>query len=102
MPIVRFEESAQGPGTAADAPEGGRLVDVCDDARAPVAFSCRSATCATCRVAVIEGADLLDPPNADERELLDLLGAPRSHRLACQAVVRPGAGRLVLRWIEGG
>ncbi len=96
MPTITFLPSAAGPALTVTAE--GRLLDACDDAHAPVAFSCRSANCATCRVEVLAGADLLDPPADDERQLLARLGDP-GLRLACQAVIRPGAGVLRLRWV---
>lgn len=68
------------------------LVDIADEVLAPIPFSCRSATCATCQVEVTEGAELLRPPDDDERELLELLNSPTTVRLACQAVVCPGNG----------
>lgn len=74
------------------------MIDACDAARSPVQFSCRSASCATCRVEVLAGAELLDPPGEDELEVLELLGVKGSHRLACQAVIRPGEGLVTLRW----
>jgi ferredoxin len=75
-----------------------RLLDICDESHAPVAFSCRGATCATCRVAVLEGEALLEPPEEAERVLLASVGAPPETRLACQAVVRAGPGVVRLRW----
>jgi ferredoxin len=97
MPLVVFE-SVTGAAVEAHAVEGGRLVDVCDDVRAAVPFSCRSASCGTCRIDVLEGADLLEPPHSDELEVLQVFGDdPTRRRLACQARVRPGAGRLRVR-----
>jgi ferredoxin len=79
----------------------GPLVDICDDAHAPVEFSCRGATCGTCRVEVLEGEDLLEPAGEHEALLLSELG--RGHggicRLACQAVVAEGARLIRLRWV---
>jgi ferredoxin len=77
-----------------EAPEGGPLVDICDAHYAPIPFSCRSATCATCHIQVLEGADLLEPPEGEEAELLRVLPAPPGSRLACQAVVRAASGVL--------
>jgi ferredoxin len=74
------------------------LLDVCDEAGAPVAFSCRDGNCATCRVEVLAGIELLDPARAEEREVLDRLGAASNQRLACRAVVRRGEGLLRIRW----
>jgi ferredoxin len=98
VPVVVFESPHGMPAVEVDAPDGGRFVDLCDDHGAPVPFSCRSASCGTCRIDVIEGIDLLEPPAEDELELLDLFGDdPSQRRLACQACVRGGAGRLRVR-----
>src|SRR5579859_4210524 len=91
-------ESARWPAVTVDAAAGERLVDVCDEAHAPVPFSCRSASCGTCRIEVLEGADLLEPPRDDELEILDLFGDdPRRWRLACQARLCAGAGCVRVR-----
>jgi ferredoxin len=104
MPDVVFT-SEEGEPLSASAPLGGSLGDLCDDVGAPVAFSCRSATCGTCLVVVLEGGDLLSPPERDEAEILALFAEPSSpfaQRLACQAKMRPGPGRLVLRSVNYG
>jgi ferredoxin len=98
VPVVIFESPGGLSAVEVDAPEGGRLVDLCDDEGAPVPFSCRSASCGTCRIDLLEGGDLLEPPSDEELELLDIFGDdPRRCRLACQASVRAGAGRLRVR-----
>jgi ferredoxin len=95
--LVVFESLHESP-VEVDAPAGDRLVDLCDEHRAPVPFSCRSASCGTCRVEIAEGGDLLDPPDDDEVDLLHILGDdPARHRLACQVRVRAAAGRIVVR-----
>jgi len=94
VPSVAFQRPG---GTVAevDVPGGARLLDLCDALQAPVPFSCRSASCGTCRIEILEGADLLEPPREDELEVLAVFGDdPGRRRLACQARVRPGAGRL--------
>jgi 2Fe-2S ferredoxin len=98
MARVVFESSAAAPGVEADAPEGARLVDLCDEGGAPVPFSCRSASCGTCRIDVLEGADLLDAPRDEELDILDIFGdEPGRRRLACQARVGAGAGCVRVR-----
>lgn len=98
MPVVVFESPEGLPAVEVDAPEGGRLVDLCDEGGAAVPFSCRSASCGTCRIDLLEGAELLEPPDDDELELLELFGDdPSRCRLACQARLRAGAGRLRVR-----
>ncbi len=97
MPTIVFLEGALGRSKRVEAPSGGELLDICDEHLAPVPFSCRSASCATCQIEIVEGIELLDPADADEQELLDLLGGPRNHRLACQTRVRPGDGVVQLK-----
>lgn len=97
MPVVVFE-SRGGPALVVSSPRGGRVLDLCDEYDAPVPFSCRSATCGTCRVHVLEGGTLFEPPAREEVELLRLMGDdPGRHRLACQARLRPGEGRVRIR-----
>lgn len=98
MPTVTF---AGGPSRAkiiaiVTGPE--RLLDVCDEASVPVPFSCRDGNCATCRVEVTAGIDLLEPAGAGEREVLERLSAPANQRLACQTVVGAGEGIVRIRW----
>jgi 2Fe-2S ferredoxin len=97
MPTLLFEGNLFGPDCRVEVPEGGRLVDVCDRVQAPVPFSCRAATCGTCRIEVVEGAELLEPREGPEAELLALLGDPPSYRLACQAKLTRAEGLVHLR-----
>jgi 2Fe-2S ferredoxin len=97
MPTLVFEGNLFGPDRLVEVGEAERLVDVCDRVLAPVPFSCRSATCGTCRVEVVEGADLLEPREAAEAELHRLLGDPPSYRLACQAKIKGQDGVIRLR-----
>jgi len=97
MPIVIFE-SPGSPVLEVAAPAGARLLDLCDEKSAAIPFSCRSASCGTCRVDVLEGAELLDPPADEELDVLDLFGDdPTRCRLACQVRLGAGDGRLRVR-----
>jgi len=97
MPLVVFETPAAPP-LGVSAPDGGRLVDVCDERSACIPFSCRSASCGTCRIDVLEGAELLDPPRDDEIDVLEIFGDdPSRRRLACQVRFRGGQGLLRVR-----
>jgi len=102
VPSIEFMVNSIGRAKRVDAPEGGELVDICDEYLAPIPFSCRSASCGTCHVEVMEGAEFLDPPGSAEAELLALLGGGPAHRLACQARVRSGPGIIRLRAVLGG
>jgi ferredoxin len=85
-------------GPAVRVVSAGPLVDVCDEAHAPIELSCRAANCGICRVDVLAGAELMEPAGADERAVLERFAAAPGQRLACQAVVRAGPGLLRLRW----
>jgi ferredoxin len=99
MVRVVFEATESGVASVeVDAAGGAQLVDLCDEGNAPVPFSCRSASCGTCRIDVLEGVELLEPPRDEELEVLDIFGDdPSRRRLACQARVRPGSGRIRVR-----
>jgi ferredoxin len=96
VPKIIFEASRPDRTKEVTVPSGGELVDVADEVLAAVPFSCRSATCGTCICQVLEGIDLLEDPNEDEAELLDLMGSNGDTRLCCQARFsdRPGVIRL--------
>ena len=84
MAIVRFEpaefETEVKPGT--------RLVDVTDEhPESEVPFSCRSASCGTCRVEVLGGADALSVAEEDELEVIEIFGDEPGVRLCCQLVL---------------
>lgn len=81
---------------------GERLLDLFDEAAAPVMFSCRAASCGVCRVDVRGGGELLSQPDADERETLDAFGCPDSQRLACQIRIRGSSGLVRLVSINEG
>jgi 2Fe-2S ferredoxin len=96
-----FILSATLPALEVDVPEGGPLVDVCDTYTADIPFSCRGASCGTCRIDVLEGADQLEPPADEELDVLDIFGDdPSKRRLACQAKTRPGLGVLRVRAVN--
>jgi ferredoxin len=101
MPIIIFEASEHGDAVQADRPQSGALIDVCDEDRAPVPFSCRGASCGTCRIVVLEGHDLLLPPEDEELDVLDVFGdSPPKRRLACCAKFKAGAGQIRVKSAE--
>lgn len=81
MAKVRFEPA----GYEVEVTPGTELVDVCDDhPEAEVPFSCRSASCGTCRVRVKSGVEALSKPEDDELDVLEVFGDGPDVRLACQ------------------
>jgi ferredoxin len=100
MPTVIFERPGSDP-LVVPVPEGGALVDTCDDHAAPVPFSCKSASCGTCRIEIVEGESELLPAADDELDVLDLFGdEPSKVRLACQAKMKPGLATLRVRALD--
>jgi ferredoxin len=98
MPEITFESSDGSQKKTVNAPDGGALADLCDDHAAPIPFSCRSASCATCHIEVLEGETALLPPEDEELDVLDAIcSTPPRFRLACCAKLRPGPGRVIVR-----
>jgi ferredoxin len=94
MPRVVIE-SKFAPTLVVDAPEGGALIDVCDEKSAIIPFSCRGASCGTCRIDVLEGIEELTDAEDEELDVLDIFGDdPQKRRLACQAKMRAGTATL--------
>lgn len=91
MPNVTFESSDGSVTKTVSAPDGGALADLIDDSEAPIPFSCRSASCATCHIEVLEGEDAFLPPEDEELDVLEaVFSEPPKFRLACCAKLKPG------------
>ena len=78
---------------------GTRLMNVCDEFNAPLLFGCRSASCGTCLIEVVDGHENLSPITDEEEIIIDVMaeGNP-SARLGCQCTVN---GPIVIRPLEG-
>ena len=77
------------------------LIDVTDEhADADVPFSCRSASCGTCRVEVLAGAEALKSPDEDELQVLELFGDGPTVRLCCQLELVKETEKLHLRVVD--
>ena len=70
-----------------EAPEGTSLQAIADAAGADITFGCRSGSCGTCRVRVLDGGEHCSPVAPEERDFLAGIAAPADHRLACQVRV---------------
>jgi ferredoxin len=92
-------------GPSVPLPAGERVLDALDDAWPGLGLptACRAGNCGACLVAVVAGAELLDPPAGRERETLRAGGAGPGERLGCQlrscARLAPGT-EVVLRVIR--
>lgn len=98
MPRLIFERTRY----EVDAPDGARVLDVCEEnILAGVAFACRHANCGVCRLLVVEGMSLCDPPSDDERRVLErVFPGVTEARLGCQLRVRGGDGVVRLRVVR--
>ena len=93
---VRFEPA----GFEVEAQPGEAIMDITDaHPAAEVPYSCRSASCGTCRVEVVEGGQALSLPDEDELEVLEIFGdTPDKVRLSCQVrIVDVQATRITLK-----
>ena len=77
------------------------LIDVTDEhPDADVPFSCRSASCGTCRVEVLAGAEALLPADEDELEVLRIFDDGEGIRLCCQLELTGNVEKLHLRVVD--
>ena len=93
---VTFESNDGKKSISVEAPPGTALADLADDGEAPIPFSCRSASCATCHIEVLEGQQLLAAPEDEELDVLDAIASPPPRfRLCCQAKLGAADGGAV-------
>ena len=95
MPSIVFLPP-YGPPVQAESSGNEHLIDICDDALAPVPFACRSTTCGTCAVVVEQGEHLIEPPSPREAALQRTC-QKNGQRFACALRIRPGNGVIRLR-----
>ncbi len=101
MATVVFMSESGKEAVRVEAGPGDALVDLCDQSKSPVPFSCRSASCGTCRIVVDVGADELEAPKDEELDVLDAFGnKPPRMRLACQAKLAANAKLVQLRPVK--
>ncbi|NBO37749.1 (2Fe-2S)-binding protein [bacterium] len=71
-----------------EVPAGTRLPEVVEASGADITFGCKSGTCGTCRVRVVEGIENLSQPTPEERDFLAALSARPNERLGCQFCIQ--------------
>ena len=97
MATVRFEPT----GYETEVTPGSAFIDVTDEhPKSGVPYSCRSASCGTCRVEVVEGADAMAAPEDDELEVLEIFGDEPGVRLCCQLRMAKDTEKVVLRVVD--
>ena len=76
-------------GRMVEAGKGSSILDAALEHDVPVYHTCGgNASCSTCRVLVLKGAEHLSPIEAPEAQVLDAFDLKAPHRLSCQALVR--------------
>lgn len=96
MPTVEFDAPPR-PLLSLQVEDEARILDVCDTHATPVPFSCRGASCGTCQVEMLQGADQFLPAEDEELDLLEAIGCDPKVRLACCCKLRPGATLVRMR-----
>ena len=97
MAHVRFEPS----GFETEVTPGTQFIDLTDKhPEAKVPFSCRSASCGTCRVRVTAGREAMAEPEDDELEVLEAFGNEADVRLCCQLRIEKDAAKVVLEVVD--
>lgn len=76
---------------------GTQLIDITDEhPDSGVPFSCRSASCGSCRVRVEKGAEALAKPEDDELDVLEIFNDSKDVRLCCQMKLETETDELVI------
>lgn len=75
-------------GQTVEVPDGAQLE--CLDGKSSVLFACKSATCGSCMVKVLEGAENLEQPNEVEESGLQAFSSDSKQRLMCQCKIKKG------------
>ncbi|GAB2546293.1 FAD-dependent oxidoreductase [Nocardia heshunensis] len=83
-------------GTALAAESGASLLELAERANLPLESGCRMGVCGADPVAVLDGAERLCEPTADERNTLRRLGFAANTRMACCARVDGGGVKVSL------
>lgn len=89
MPRITFK--LKDKGMTADVEKGISVLDAALRFRVPIYHTCGgNASCSTCRVIVLEGADRLSGVESAEAQVLDAFDLKSPHRLGCQAQLTGG------------
>src|SRR5437867_7222534 len=87
MPKVSFKNK----NVTAEVEKGFSVLEAAMDHGVPLYHTCGgNASCSTCRVAVLKGADNLSPIEEAEAQVLDAFDLKPPHRLGCQALLLKG------------
>ena len=71
-----------------DVASGYSLFRLADEQNTSIIFGCSDGVCGTCLINFLEGLENVDPPDQDEKDFLEDMGAKPTERLACRCIVR--------------
>ncbi len=74
-------------GMVVEAPVGISLEEVASFSHADITFGCKSGSCGTCRVSILNQHTQCVPPSSEEASFLKQLGDSSNERLACQVKI---------------
>lgn len=84
MPKICFKD----PARVIDVEPGTTILEAAMDHGVPLYHTCGgNASCSTCRILVLSGAENLSPIEREEADVLDAFDLKPPHRLGCQAAV---------------
>ncbi len=87
MPKINFQNKK----VIVEAVWGASILETALERKVPIYHTCGgNASCSTCRVLVLDGAENLSPIEEAEAQVLDAFDLTPPHRLACQAVLVSG------------
>lgn len=84
MPKLTFLRSNR----SFDVPAGTRFLEFCDEHPGLHDFGCQSGSCGTCVLALVTGAENVNPASRDESDTLEMCTDVAGARLGCQLEIR--------------
>ena len=75
-------------GASVELPDGSLLAEL--DGKCSILFACKTASCASCKVKVLEGMDNLEAPNELEEAGLATFATYPKERLMCVCKIKSG------------
>jgi len=82
------EVEIKNDGKTVEVPDGSLLAEL--DGKCSVLFACKTGSCGSCKVKVVEGMENLEPPNETEKVGLETFGTDPNERLMCQCKIKSG------------
>ncbi len=75
-------------GASVELPDGSLLAEL--DGKCSILFACKTASCASCKVKVVEGMENLEAPNELEEAGLATFATDPTERLMCVCKIKGG------------